>query len=69
MALLSLIDRLRNTTLDGPKTKKVLGKVLRHAFDAAEDEKTAFDVLTLAHHFDVTELDEMINDFHTEFEI
>ena len=63
------LDRLRNTKLDGAKTKKILGRILRRSFDAAEDEKTAFDVLTIAHHFDVDELHDMINDFHTEFEV
>ncbi|MBC7749188.1 MAG: hypothetical protein H7Z76_11555 [Methylotenera sp.] len=60
----NLLQRFHNTTLANDKTKFLLGKCLRKAFDDANsDVLEAENIVALAWKFQVPQFDEMFQDF------
>ncbi|RUT68643.1 hypothetical protein D0817_19990 [Flavobacterium cupreum] len=59
----NLIQRFCNTTLSNDKTKHLLGKCLRKAFDESiSDALESENILGLAWKFQVPQFDEMFED-------
>jgi hypothetical protein len=58
-----IIGALASTSLAGEKTKEILGKLIKAGFDAAKEVKEQFQFLQLAYQFDITQLDEMIQEW------
>ena len=59
----NLVQRFHNTTLSNDKTKLLLGKCLRKAFDESiSDALESEEILALAWKFQVPQFDEMFQD-------
>lgn len=59
----NLIDKFKNTTISDNKTKLLLGKYLKKAFDEIiSDALEAENILSLAWKFQVPQFDEMLKD-------
>lgn len=62
-----LIEKLAQTKLSGDKTKEIIGRGLRKLFDAARFAEDCEDILVVAWHLQVPNVDEMISDYLTHF--
>lgn len=59
----NLVQRFQNTTLSNDKTKHLLGKCLKKAFDESiSDALESENILALAWKFQVPQFDEMFQD-------
>jgi hypothetical protein len=64
----NLVQRFYNTTLSDSKTKFLLGKCLKTAFDKSiDDPLESENILALAWKFQVPQFDEMFED-HTNYD-
>lgn len=67
MSKLQVLQQLVNTKLDGEKTKKRLGALIRKEFDETKEPEKAIELMAIGWKYQIPQLDEMITDFDVEF--
>ena len=63
MSKVQILQKLVNTKIDGAKSKKFLGTIVRKEFDKEKDEDRAFQLLLIAFKFNLPQFQEMIDDY------
>lgn len=68
MANIQILQRLVNTKINNDKSKEILGRIIRKEFDKTDNEEKAFQLLTIAFKWNLSQFNEMIDDYQlTDF--